>query len=147
MSNDDFDEMLRFLGEMAARHQEAVISQYEASWHHPTLGEVPLPNECHPYYERQRNFIRDWLDGFTFPNRNELFVLNTRRQSLHAGETAYYPTETENDRKLVLTRGKCVGLAPYVGREFVYMWHIAVDKYGRTVSGEAVRVYREGYLT
>ncbi len=38
---------------------------------------------------------------------------------------------------LRLQKSKAWGVAPYVGRPFVYMWHMATDDYGRHVCSDA----------
>jgi hypothetical protein len=42
-----------------------------------------------------------------------------------------------------LTKRRCAGPAPYVGRPFIYAWWAAVDEFGRGIAGDSARQYRD----
>jgi hypothetical protein len=107
----------------------------------------PPPLEWHPWY-RDRTWLLDWLNG-TGRWANDLTLRVPVLPSMRSLWRAALAGEPEPDpvpmpTTLTLTRYKAVGLAPYVGRPFVYRWYVARDELGREIAGESRIVYTEG---
>lgn len=98
----------------------------------------PMPLECHPAY-RDRAAVVEWLNAPDGPHTLEVPV------AASPGVRGLYDADAWDQgdpiRTLALTRRIAWGLAPYVGRPFVYVWHFATDPVGRSVAGESVIAY------
>jgi hypothetical protein len=99
--------------------------------------EVVAPLECHPWFERYRGMIVRWLDDPQGYPAFEVPVLPVVRWMDDLSPTAVGLSA------VMLTKKKAVGLAPYVGRPFVYLWFVGVDQYGRQVAGNSRIVYTQ----
>lgn len=98
---------------------------------------VPMPLEWHPAYA-DATWMLDWLNGEgAYADR---YVIQYPKQH---GSAATWMTGDEQfptaalPKPLVLTKRKCAGPAPYVGRPFHYVWFAAEDDAHRWVAGEA----------
>jgi hypothetical protein len=96
------------------------------------MREPPPPGECHPAY-RDYPWLRDWLNGAAFPGQHHLRIPVMPR----LGAMMPYRLNEPSVRERVLTKEKAAGLAPYVGDPFMYVWYVATDELGRSVSGDA----------
>lgn len=149
---DDWEDRL---DEMIARAEEASRQAANARFDELTAAQtwtgetdtscprVPIPGECHPFYFRN-GFVLDWINGLSDVAGDHLLIpkpVNLAR--LIAGPSDPEPWNVAQD-VITLTRRVCYGLAPYVGRPFVYRWNVAVDDLGRAVATDAHIVYREG---
>jgi hypothetical protein len=83
------------------------------------------PMQCHPAYAGWSESIRRTMDAVDQPYH--ITAPSFRRSA------GVYDTIDER----IFTVKKAWGLAPYVGPPFVYMWRVAVDDLGRSVSGES----------
>lgn len=95
---------------------------------------IPLPGECHPFYARN-GFVLDWINGISYLDSHTLCIPKPRRLNL-----AEMPTDGPPDISqdiITLTRHRCFGFVPYVGRPFVYAWEAAIDGLGRAVATDA----------
>lgn len=62
-------------------------------------------------------------------------------ENAHAkGYHPFSPSAEPTPAPVVLTRRRCAGTAPYVGRPFHYEWWAARDEYGRCIAGDVRRV-------
>ena len=95
----------------------------------------PLPpGECHPAYQ-DYPWLRDWLNGAAFPRQTRMQIPVMPRLS---AELPYrLATNEPSVRVHTLIKEKSAGLAPYVGDPFMYVWYVATDELGRSVSGDA----------
>ncbi|HEX5494188.1 MAG TPA: hypothetical protein VFX70_06390, partial [Mycobacteriales bacterium] len=98
---------------------------------------IPKPGRCHPYYA-QNGAVLDWINGLTFEDSHVLCVPKPPPSLARLITETNFDTEppTASQDVITLTRSYCAGLAPYVGRPFVYRWAVAKDGLGRTVAGE-----------
>jgi hypothetical protein len=101
---------------------------------------VAPPLEWHPYY-RHLTHLLDWL------NEDGSFA---KHDSIHVPHLRFHRIQTNKDdndnsiiETLTLTRRKAAGLAPYVGKPFIYEWNIGIDRYGRQIAGESHIKYIE----
>jgi hypothetical protein len=95
--------------------------------------EPPPPGECHPAYQ-DKLWVRDWLNGAAFPRQTRMQIPVMPRLSLDlTGGSANEPDLPVH----TLIKEKAAGMAPYVGDPFMYVWYIATDELGRSVSGDA----------
>lgn len=90
---------------------------------------VPMPLEWHPAYAGI-TYLAEWLDSTDQAIRFPVIM------GSYVEETDGY-VQPPLPRTRTLTKQKCVGLAPYVGRPFLYEWHAACDELGRWIAGEA----------
>jgi hypothetical protein len=96
-----------------------------------------LPGEWHPAYEQYRNMLGRWLSDPTEPDR---FMVAFPR-ALRFDEAFADPSfDLPSYRSFTLTRVRCFGAAPYVGRPFVYMWRAGIDELGRAVATETAEI-------
>jgi hypothetical protein len=95
---------------------------------------VAPPLEWHPAYE-DRPWLMDWLNGQGPSGRHPVIKLSMMR-GLEWGHMDRHRSSSLSGTRL-LRRQQCWALAPYVGREFVYIWSVAVDELGRAIAGEA----------
>lgn len=98
-------------------------------------GDVPPPGFCHPYHERHKRAIIDWLDGkFSIGGYDlRLPVMERPKFTLVDADT---PLTVPDYKTITVQRRKAFATAPYVGRPFVYWWWTGVDDQGRGVGGE-----------
>lgn len=96
----------------------------------------PAPLEWHPAY-RSHTWLLDWLEGRRgeYPTPVIQFpILKPLRFKPYDPDAPIVPDEI---RAHTLTKQRARGLAPYVGRPFMYCWNVATDELGRTIAGEA----------
>lgn len=94
----------------------------------------PAPLEWHPAY-RDHTWLLDWLEGRSEFRQDAVqipFVSPMRLEPYDPGA----PIVPDVIRAHTLTKRKAIGLAPYVGRPFVYFWSFAIDDLGRAVAGD-----------
>ena len=98
----------------------------------------PAPLEWHPAY-RDKTWLLDWLDGKPGYPHDTLILPKPQRMtaSFAAAEEPLAPALPT----YTLTRRRCAGPAPYVGRPFVYHWWAAVDEFGRAIAADSTRQY------
>jgi hypothetical protein len=87
----------------------------------------PAPLEWHPWY-RDKTHLLDWLER---GQQHNYLVPVSRRARFCEGGSVYPDTIS----CAALTKRRAFGLAPYVGRPFVYTWWIATDQQGRSIAG------------
>jgi hypothetical protein len=105
--------------------------------------EPMAPGTCHPAYADKQEVILNWLANSQDSYYPLLVPYMTPLRSWLNGrdDPANGPVQPIGMNHHTLRREKAAGPAPYVGRPFVYVWHIAVDELGRQVAGPAERVY------
>lgn len=93
----------------------------------------PPPLEWHPFYARH-TWLLDWLNGDpSYPSHAVVVAFPDRD-----------PRSLLDRDRIVLDKRKAHAPAPYVGDPFRYGWHFATDSLGRSMAGEAFRVYGDG---
>lgn len=98
----------------------------------------PAPLEWHPAY-RGQTWLLDWIEG-----RGERRADIVKVQILKPIRLQDYdrePDVTDILSTRTLTKRKARGLAPYVGRPFIYRWYFAADELGRAVAGDVQIIY------
>lgn len=100
------------------------------------MNDVPMPLEWHPAYAGRTELI-DWLNEIGPYAKLWDLKIAEPSQSVLATYGQQEPIAGPSFRVKVLTRQRCVGLAPYVGKPFVYEWNAAVDELGRGIAGES----------
>jgi hypothetical protein len=107
----------------------------------PTISPAKCPpGSAHPDFADQP-YLRAWIDdphgrnSATFVDPIPAIWVRDSEIAAPARNLAY-----------VLDRCRVVGPAPYVGRPFVYLWDVAVDRLGRWIAGPSYIVYRDGAL-
>ena len=101
---------------------------------------VPAPLEWHPFY-RDKTWLLDWLERRgPYGKLHDIRIPIVRRVRPADIES---PTQDATMNVLIMSRHRCVGPAPYVGRPFVYTWNVGVDNLGRCIAGESRIVYTE----
>lgn len=126
---------LRAIGE--AELHVALEQQADAS---PDYSWPPAPNTAHPWHEKHADTVRHYMtegqwDVMVAPPRKPLHRLLS--QPMDAA-----PRFDDRPQPIRMEVRRAAGLAPYVGREFVYEWKVAVDPYNRWVAGDATPRYR-----
>jgi hypothetical protein len=98
----------------------------------------PAPLEWHPAY-RDRTGLIDWLNetGPMAKSNHVVLPVMPRIRFLAGPE----PDLSMINRTIILTRRRAFGLAPYVGRPFVYEWWFATDELSRGIAGESRMAY------
>jgi hypothetical protein len=104
----------------------------------------PAPLEWHPAY-RGHTQLLDWLEGDSIEDRFVLPVMVRARVGYYQADAPVVIPKTFKAHTLV--KREAQGLAPYVGRPFIYRWMVAVDELGRGVGGESriVHIDDHGY--
>lgn len=108
---------------------------------------VPPPLEWHPAYAGHTHLL-DWLQdtgpdaGYSTLRIPVLPSLTKRLLADLRGDPE--PAGVPLPEEIVLTKHSAVGLAPYVGRPFIYKWRVATDHLGRAVAGDSWIVYTDG---
>lgn len=104
------------------------------------MPEYVPPSEWHPWYRD-----RLWLAGWLLSEEHHAIVVPVPpTMALRVREYQAAPDETDvttGEQRLVLTKHRAAGQAPYVGEPFVYAWTFATDQYGRSIATEARIVY------
>lgn len=93
---------------------------------------VPMPLEWHPAYADQ-TWLLDWLatqEPYLVMDIPRPFRVSDLDESLILVR-----------RTMMLRKRRAAGPAPYVGRPFRYVWTVATDDVGRSIAGDAERVY------
>ncbi len=94
-----------------------------------------MPEEWHPDYEGM-TWLLDWLEGRVYKGHNVVRV--AMMEAVVEGATPpSLPNDVYDFTYRVLTKHRVVGLAPYVGRSFVYMWYVGVDNFGNVIASSA----------
>jgi hypothetical protein len=91
------------------------------------------PGVTHPALDLP--FLKDWINGKgAYANRWDIkYPVMPPVKALFSDEPE--PIGPSMDVAIV-TKHKCAGPAPYVGRPFCYWWWVGVDELGRTVCAE-----------
>lgn len=106
------------------------------------MTEPPPPLEWHPAY-RGKTWLLDWLEQ-TGPYA-DLYTIKLPVMRPLKFTTAVEPEpDTIVDHVITMTRHKATGLAPYVGRPFVYLWYVGVDNLGRAIASDSHIAYLDG---
>lgn len=84
----------------------------------------PPPGYRHPAFEHM-TWLDDWLKE---PYRPYIGIVMNR-------SPAY--VEDVECTDVLMKKSTAMGLAPYVGRPFVYVWTVGTDQFGREVAGDA----------
>lgn len=83
------------------------------------------------------DMLRSWLEATRKPH----WVIPRTRPSIFRG----YPDDPvigiEKTDERVFTRQKAAGMAPYVGRPFIYVWDLAIDPSGVQVAASEARIH------
>lgn len=105
------------------------------------------PGEVHPFYQSKR-YVIDWVNGMgPYARRLELKVADTPPVKLSFDDVpGVLVSEMLDQRVFTLRLWRAVAPAPYVGEEFFYQWHVAVDDLGRQVAGESRRLFTDPVL-
>jgi hypothetical protein len=93
--------------------------------------ETPLPFEWHPRYAAHVDALLKWL-----MDENASLCYRVPRSMRMVASFDPEPVETSRSFDM-LTRMRCVGLAPYVGEPFVYRWNVGIDDLGRAVATDS----------
>ena len=106
-----------------------------------TYGE-PLPApplEWHPFY-RDHTHLIDWLKPATYwpagidgTGATVYEVPVIPRVSWDLSRT----TDEDDPRRVMLTKRKAWGAAPWSEAPYVYVWFVATDNLGRSIAGES----------
>jgi len=100
-----------------------------------------MPGGCHPAYEQDAGFIRQWMHR----NDDVLRIPYWSGPSLLArasDDPATYPTPGMSSIKAhTLTRKKCAGPVPSVGPRQMLWWWVFTDELGRSVASYYVHRY------
>lgn len=91
----------------------------------------PAPLEWHPAY-RDKTDLLDWLDDPTQYPVVQVPLMGYPRIRL-----ADLPIVSGTIEVHTLTKQRAQGLAPYIGRPFIYRWTVATDQLGRSIAGES----------
>lgn len=97
----------------------------------------PIPLEWHPFYGEHAGLL-DWLNQ---PGGSHA-VMVARTEPMRITAIDLDPMAADPE-PWMLSKRKAFGLAPYVGRPFVYAWQFATDQLGRAIAGESRIVYRD----
>lgn len=140
MSSEDSGDLLREILSIIQRlGDDATIMRAEESLSDTdSVMTTPDPNTCHPAFTHSMDFVRKF-DG------DQVFITMVSKAHL-MDEPGIFPDSTEI-KKVLLTRKKAMGPAPFVGQPWnpaYYMWSIWVDDYGRYVAGDSKLVYKYG---
>jgi hypothetical protein len=134
MDNDHDAEWVRSIASrLRGLHEDQVISRAEASIESadPHLA-VPGPNTAHPAIAGAADCVRSF-------NRHTVALPLMRRAGMVEPDEQF-PAATFSDNKILVTRRKAFGPAPYVGEPFLYVWPVWMDDFGRHIAGDTERV-------
>jgi hypothetical protein len=142
MSDDFNSEEVRAIAKfLRGMYQDKVIAELETQvqelTHIPT---VPDPNDCHPALSHAANFVREY-------DQNVVQIMALNNKHVRCSAEHINPSDFVPTKKLVLTRKRCMGPAPFVGsprNTAMYEWSVWVDDYGRYISGDAHLIWRYG---
>jgi hypothetical protein len=142
VADDDMerlDRAMEVLRRRAKVWEDAELGRMETTLSQTTppafYGDVPPPGFCHPYHEKHKRFIIDWLDGKSSINAYDLRlpVIPPIRFTLVDPKDLL---AFDDPKTITVRRERAFATAPYVGRPFVYWWWAGVDDHGRGVGGE-----------
>ena len=102
---------------------------------------VPMPNEVHPAYADKPELL-DFVEGRGRFAGSDLKIPQLTRPTVTDRPEDEYPTSIA-PRAMTMTRHRCAGPAPYVGRPFRYEWWVGIDDAKRAIAGEARIVYAD----
>jgi hypothetical protein len=104
-----------------------------------------MPGDWDPAYA-DRPELADWVEGRGGADSNHVcfpYPLRSMAAEIMSGG------ETDPSRPAfavrTMTKRKCAGPAPYVGRPFRYEWWVGVDNLGRAIAGDARIVYASAH--
>ncbi len=102
----------------------------------------PPPLEWHPFY-RDQTWLLDWVQSedrqmVIVPIPPVVRVLLDEAEACHGDPAHRFP---------VLIKRKAAGAAPWTGSPFFYVWYVATDQYGRSISSESWAEPEGGNLT
>lgn len=139
MADDDLDRAMEAIRRKAQEWETAELSRMETTLSQTTppafYGDVPPPGFCHPYHERAKRIIIDWLDGESSISGHTLMlpVVPPIKFALHEPDA---PLTMPDISAITVRRQRAYATAPYVGRPFIYWWWTGMDDHGRGVGGE-----------
>ncbi len=142
MSDEFNSEEVRAIANfLRGMYQDKVIAELETQVQEPThIQTIPNPNDCHPALSHAANFVREY-------NRNVVQITALNSRHIFCSAEYINPNDFDPTKKLVLTRKRYMGLAPFVGdpmNQAMYEWSVWVDDYGRYISGAAHLIWRYG---
>lgn len=130
---DDSKRFEEFLERMRKRFEEDTISEFEAHWTPPSQYDFPMPNECHPFYERHKDTILHYGR-----ERDYVQIPKPVKQVWAQSDVDLFAKEAFP--VYILQRQYVQAPAPWVGdlsRRPKYVWFVMTDELGREVSSEA----------
>ncbi|MEV8610271.1 hypothetical protein AB0383_20490 [Amycolatopsis sp. NPDC051373] len=139
--DDDLNAAMEGIRRKAKAWEDSELARMEEDLTaHPTglYGRVPPPGYCHPYHERHKRTIIDWLDGKSYGGHVLHLPKPVSFKAMIAdpGALPIPKLDDMSSRTITMQREKAFAVAPYVGRPFVYWWWSAVDDMGRGAGGE-----------
>jgi hypothetical protein len=138
--DDEFSEWLRAAESLVLRRATESLEGSLANARAPQA-DCPSPLDWHPAYADKTGLV-DWLNGVgPYGDRYDILLpkpLSRRFVAMQADDIAAVDVATRHAR---LTKQRCYGFAPYVGRPFIYTWFAAVDELGRAIAGESTIEY------
>jgi hypothetical protein len=93
--------------------------------------EIPPPESCHDFY-KQSQWIRDYLDTKEVQS-SAICVAERNRSVVSILDDSYH----DPYHIFTVAIKTAWGIAPYVGRPFVYTWNYITDHEGRSAAGKA----------
>lgn len=142
MDNDDLERLefaMEGIRRKAKMWEDAELSRMAGALNQTTppafYKDVPPPGFCHPYHERAKQFIIDWLDGKSSVGGDRIVLPVVGRPTFGVFDPSAPLTISER-KMITMRRQKAWATAPYVGRPFGYWWWVGIDDYGRSVGGE-----------
>lgn len=132
MSDDGFIHDARdLIGMLNAAYANSVLMELRDA---QPVEQGLFPLTAHPHYERYADSIRKSMDRGIQRVQLPNMTSRIRGMFLEADTPEPEPLHTTT-----LTARRRWAPAPWTGEEYVYVWPVAVDDYGRGISGEAVR--------
>lgn len=93
------------------------------------------PGMCSP--ELDKPFLRDWInERGPYARRWDVrYAVEPKQPWFHGFAADSDPVGPSFDVEIV-TRNKCAGPAPYVGRPFCYWWWVGFDRVGHSIAAD-----------
>jgi hypothetical protein len=138
--DDEFLERLRQAESHLLRRATEALEGSLANTHTPQAA-CPSPLDWHPAYADKTGLV-DWLNGVgPYGDRYDILLPKPQPLRLFATQIDSIEEVSVAPRVTRLTKQRCWGPAPYVGKPFVYTWFAAVDELGRAIAGESTIQY------
>lgn len=139
MDDEEFEGLRDALGRKAKVWEDAELSRMEGTLSEQPAafyGDVTPPGFCHPYHEKSKRFIINWLDGKGSSNSYQLYLPKPPSvRALFVREDLAPTMPSLADETITMRQQKVFATAPYVGRPFGYWWRVGIDTHGRCVGG------------